>query len=143
MMKTEFEIKSVPPEMVLPIRQEVMYPGQAEELAQVAGDEEAIHWGLFATGKLVSVISLFNSLKYGRSLQFRKFATLADHQGKGYGSRILQEVLDYGVSQGYAVIWCNARVSALSFYNRFGFCQDGEAWQKNGIDYIIIKKALR
>lgn len=143
MMKPELEIKSVPLEVVLPIRQEVMYPGQSAELAQVAGDEEAIHWGLFSGEKLVSVISLFNSLKYGRSLQFRKFATLADYQGKGYGSRLLQEVINYGVSHGYAVIWCNARVSALGFYNRFGFCQDGDAWQKNGIDYIIIKKALR
>ncbi|MCG7859652.1 GNAT family N-acetyltransferase [Flavihumibacter sediminis] len=40
-------------------------------------------------------------------------------------------------------MWCNARVSALRFYERFGFCQDGDTWQKNGIDYIIIKKALR
>ena len=71
MMKTEFEIKSVPPEMVLPIRQEVMYPGQAEELAKVAGDEEAIHWGLFANNKLVSVISLFNSNKSGNLLPWQ------------------------------------------------------------------------
>ncbi|MCU0386183.1 MAG: GNAT family N-acetyltransferase [Flavihumibacter sp.] len=142
-MKTEFEIKSVPFAWVLPIRQEVMYPGKSAELANVAGDDEAIHWGLFVSDKLVSVISLFNSLKYGRSLQFRKFATLVTEQGKGYGSRLLQQVVDYGISEGYTVIWCNARISALGFYERFGFCQDGDGWQKNGIDYIIIKKALR
>lgn len=67
MIQSKLEIKSIPLEWVLPIRQEVMYPGQAAELAQIAGDEEAIHWGLFASEKMVSVISLFNSLKYGSS----------------------------------------------------------------------------
>lgn len=128
---------------VLPVRQEVMYPNAPVEMSMVEGDEGAIHWGLLANGQLVSVISLFDSPQFGHSLQFRKFATLVVSQGKGYGSRLLEAVLTYAAEKKYPGIWCNARVSALAWYQRFGFEITGEPWHKNGLDFIIIYKALK
>jgi GNAT superfamily N-acetyltransferase len=141
-MSQDISIIKLPAEAVLPIRHQVMYAGYPVALARVEGDENANHWGLHADGKLVSVISLFESSRYGGSLQFRKFATLEDCQGKGYGSRLMKAVIEYAKSKQYARIWCNARLSALSWYQRFGFEQEGDAWQKNGIDYIIISKLI-
>jgi phosphoribosylformimino-5-aminoimidazole carboxamide ribotide isomerase len=142
MNSREAEIKPVALAEVLAIRQEVMYPGQPAAWAKVEGDENALHWGLYAGGRLVSVISLFNSNNYGGSLQFRKFATLVSEQGKGYGTYLLKAVLEYAITQGYKAIWCNARITALDWYGRFEFLQEGVPWNKNGIDYIIIKKSL-
>ena len=142
MNSREAEIKPVALAEVLAIRQEVMYPGKPAAWAMVEGDENALHWGLYAGGRLVSVISLFNSNNYGGSLQFRKFATLVSEQGKGYGTHLLKTVVKYAVAQGYKVIWCNARITALNWYGRFEFQQEGLPWNKSGIDYIIIKKSL-
>ncbi len=135
-------IREIFPEQVLPIRQAVMYPGQPLEMVTLADDDTALHWGLFVDEQLVSVISLFPSGRYGQSLQFRKFATVAEEQGKGYGSELLNAVIQYAEDRHYEYIWCNARLSALDFYLRFGFSAEGEVWQKNGIDFIILKKEL-
>ncbi|WP_290792024.1 GNAT family N-acetyltransferase [Flavihumibacter sp. UBA7668] len=141
-MKLNSEIIELPLKEVLAIRQEVMYPGKSIELANVQGDETAIHWGLQINNKTVSVISLFDSEKYGKSLQFRKFATLTIEQGKGYGTMLLNAVVDYAVEKRYQAVWCNARLTALSWYQKFGFQQEGHVWNKNGIDYIILYKHI-
>lgn len=141
-MNQDISIISLRTEEVLPVRHQAMYAGRSLDLAKVEGDDTAIHWGIRADGKLVSVISLFDLSQYGGSLQFRKFATLEEYRGKGYGSRLLKSVLDYAEEKRYNRLWCNARFSALSWYERFGFVQEGEPWQKNGIDYIIISKMI-
>lgn len=141
-MKLNPDVIELPLKEVLAIRQEVMYPGKSIDLVKVPGDESALHWGLQINNKTVSVISLFESEEHGKSLQFRKFATLAAEQGKGYGSFLLNTVVDYAVEKKYRVVWCNARLTALSWYRKFGFQQEGDVWNKNGIDYIIVYKHI-
>jgi predicted GNAT family N-acyltransferase len=39
-------------------------------------------------------------------------------------------------------IWCNARLSALPFYEKFGMQAEGEPWTKHGIEFIKMNKQL-
>lgn len=82
------------------------------------------------------MLSLFQK---SNELQFRKFATRQECQGKGYGSRLLEHVVSYARQQGITRIWCNARQSAASFYRKFGFRETGEAFCKNEIVYVIME----
>jgi ribosomal protein S18 acetylase RimI-like enzyme len=48
-------------------------------------------------------------------------ATRRDLQGQGIGSKVIAAVVDHVAGQGGDLIWCNARVGAIAFYNKAGF----------------------
>lgn len=133
-------IQEVPYDEVLKIRKEVMYPDQDLDFVKLTNDHESIHMGYYINGKAVSILSLF--LK-NNELQFRKFATLQDQQGKDYGTKLIEWVLDYAKSMNFDSVWCNARQGKLSFYKKFGFKETDKTFEKNGYTYIIIKKELK
>ena len=121
------------------MRQQVMYPNHSIDFVKLEDDESGKHLGLYNDSELISVISLFER---GRAMQFRKFATRADRQGRGYGSVLLRYAIDRAIAKGFSSIWCNARVNAASLYERFGFHQVGEGWQQWGIDFVKMEKQL-
>lgn len=122
------------------MRQSVMYPHESLQFVQLEDDERGVHWGLYLEGELVSVISIFE--KQG-SVQFRKFATKTNMQGKGYGTALLQYVMDHAVTTDKKNIWCNARTSAIGMYQKFGMKAVGDTWQKYGIEFIKMEKQLQ
>lgn len=133
------QIKEAPIEAVWQMRQTIMYPSFALEQVKLPGDSEGLHLGLYEAGELVSVISVFTETG---SMQFRKFATQKGYQGKGYGTRLLQHVLELAVRNGCTAIWCNARTSALPFYEKFGLQAVGETWMQHGHMFIKMEKQL-
>ncbi|WP_248927963.1 GNAT family N-acetyltransferase [Paenibacillus hamazuiensis] len=130
------EIKRIGKELTWPIRHMVMWPDKDIEYVKLKDDESGLHYGLFAENKLVSVVSLF----IGRDeAQFRKFATLPEEQGKGYGSKLLQHVLDEMQASGVRRIWCNARRSKAGYYARFGLRETADVFNKDGVEYVIME----
>lgn len=75
----ENTLKEILKEQAWNIRHEVMWPDKSFEYIILEDDEDGLHFGLFNKEKLVSVISLFIN---GEEVQFRKFATLQQEQGK-------------------------------------------------------------
>jgi ribosomal protein S18 acetylase RimI-like enzyme len=55
-------------------------------------------------------------------------ATRSDAQGQGIGTLVLNAVFDHVAAEGGDLLWCNARVSAIAFYERAGFRTWGEQW---------------
>jgi phosphoribosylformimino-5-aminoimidazole carboxamide ribotide isomerase len=121
------------------MRQMVMYPEHTLEQVKLKDDAAGMHLGLFDNGALCSVVSLFNE---GTVLQFRKFATVTALQGKGYGSMLLRTVFERAKSGGVQRIWCNARTTAVSFYQKFGMEPFGDAWEENGHRFIKMQIEL-
>jgi phosphoribosylformimino-5-aminoimidazole carboxamide ribotide isomerase len=135
----EHDIRNVRLEDIWRIRREVMYPDETIAFVQLEEDEKGIHLGLYESGEIVSVISLFPQ---NDSLQFRKFATLTAKQGKGYGTQLLAHIMDWACENGYQSIWCNARLSATRLYEKFGMSAVGNSWEKWGIAFIKMEKSL-
>jgi phosphoribosylformimino-5-aminoimidazole carboxamide ribotide isomerase len=131
------DVRNVDLETIWRIRREVMYPAEELSYVQLPEDGTGKHLGLYIDDVLVSVVSVFEQ---GDDIQFRKFATLESEQGKGYGSRLLKYIIDLGVSEGRRMIWCNARVSASGFYEKFGMYMTGESWWKKDIEFIKMEK---
>ena len=136
-MKTQ--ILKVSVDEILHIRHYVLWPDKSLDFVKVPEDESAIHFGLYDSNQLVSIISLFPE---GESVRFRKFATLPEFQGKGLGSKLLQFSFDYARKHHYKRIWCDARTNALGFYERFGFEKFSEPFLKEKIEYYKIQKTL-
>jgi len=123
----------------IPIRQRVLWPNRPPEFCHVAGDEDALHFGAFVDDELVSVISLYIRNKEAR---FRKFATLVEHQQCGIGSVLLTHTISIAQEKGTTRIWCDARETAVEFYERFGLMKEGELFYKSGVGYYKMARIL-
>ncbi|AJY75630.1 GNAT family N-acetyltransferase [Paenibacillus beijingensis] len=134
------DIRRINKEMAWELRHVVMWPDKDVDYVKLQDDDEGIHYGLFSNERVVSVISLFVD---GDEAQFRKFATLRHEQGKGYGSKLLQYVLDEAQSMGIERIWCNARKNKAPFYAKFGLAQTPSIFSKGGIEYVIMEKLMK
>ncbi|MDI3319186.1 GNAT family N-acetyltransferase [Pinibacter soli] len=132
-------IKDAPLEDVLEMRREVMYPAFSIEQVRLKDDEEGNHIGLYVDGKLIAVISVFVRIDI---MQFRKFATKESCQGKGYGTHLLEYVMKLAKDRHCISIWCNARVSAKKFYEKFGMQVTGDTWLQDGHEFIKMEKQL-
>ena len=132
-------IEQIRTDLAWRIRHEVMYPNLSYDAIKLQNDGEGIHFGLFTGNQLTAVVSLFN---VGNSYQFRKFATIVDAQGKGYGSLLLNHIIDYVKTTGAEKLWCNSRVSAIGFYSKFGFIETDQHSVSNDIDFVIMELEL-
>lgn len=132
-------IEEVPARVVWPLRHEVMYPHLDFEAIKLPEDEAGTHLALYEDEALVSVVSLFRS---GDVLQFRKFATRADRQGKGYGTKLLEGILDRAQEQKIRRVWCNARRNASGFYQKAGFTETPETFFKDGYEFVVMERLL-
>ncbi len=121
------------------LRHRVMWPEQPFEYVQLAEDEAGIHFGLFENKQIISVISVFI---VNNTAQFRKFATESSLQGQGYGSLLLQHIIQEISDRNIEHLWCNARVSAIGFYQKFGLEVVSDSWLKDGIEYVKMAMPL-
>ena len=137
--KEEVQIEQIRYELTWRIRHQVMYPNLPFDAIKLPTDPEGIHFGLYVGDILSCVVSVFNE---DHVYQFRKFATLEVVQGKGYGSMLLSYVIAFIRQEGGIKIWCNARASAITFYERFGFKVRGEEFTEQGIDFVIMELQL-
>ncbi|MEL6357689.1 MAG: GNAT family N-acetyltransferase, partial [Bacteroidota bacterium] len=98
------DIRSIKAEDTWPLRQSIMWPEHPIEFVKLERDTtDGIHLGLFIEEQLVSIISLYIN---GYDMQFRKFATVVEQQGKGYGSLLLRYVIGMvGPQKGIKKIW--------------------------------------
>ena len=70
--------------------------------------------------------------------RLRGMATRPDAQGQGIGSAVLKAVLDHVAAAGGDLLWCNARVSAVAFYERAGFRTWGPEWVIGSIGPHVV-----
>ncbi|WP_242917620.1 GNAT family N-acetyltransferase [Pontibacter liquoris] len=134
------QIKEITAAQTWPVRHTVMWPGKEVDYVKLPDDAAGLHYGLFAEGELVSVISLFIT---GETAQFRKFATHTTCQGKGYGTALLQHLVGQAAEQGVTKLWCNARAEKAGFYEQFGLQETPNRFVKGAVAYVVMEMELR
>ncbi len=133
-------IKQIPPSETLPIRHKVMWPDKPLTYVKLPNDELGRHYGLFVNEKMTAIISLFIN---NNEAQFRKFATLNEFQGLGYGTKLLQSIIDLLKEEGVKKLWCNARVEKTKFYEKFNLRTTNKVYQKGGIEFVIMERYFK
>lgn len=133
-------ISEVPYQDVLTLRQQVMYPDRDIDFVRLPDDDLGLHIGVYEDDRLISVVSIF--LDRGE-VQFRKLATLSDMQNRGYASSLMQWLIDYANDVKVSRIWCNARITAVGLYEKFGYKKTDNVFSKNGHDYIIMERLFQ
>lgn len=138
-MKSDLKIEQITPELTWNIRNEAMYPNHPIEAVKLEDDFSGVHFGIFADNSLAGVVSVFED---GDTMVFRKLAVRPDFQNQKIGTKLLQYVIDYATENHKKQLRCNARVSAINFYKKFGFATNGNTFSKNGIDFMTIEKEI-
>lgn len=134
----KFKIHRIKAAETLPLRHRVLWPNHPISQSKVVGDDKAFHFGGFRCRELVCVASLFSD----EGVRLRKFATDPDHQGNGYGSKMLKHLLKEARSMDATVFWFDAREAALPFYERNGFKAKGPRFFKKEIPYRRVRLDL-
>ena len=130
-------IVQITSEETLSIRHKVMWPNKPVDFVQLPNDAEGRHFGYFKNDELISVISLFVE---NNEAQFRKFATLKEYQGKGFGSELLNELMLISEKEQLSKIWCNARINKIDYYSKFGMIETNDQFIKGEIGYVIMER---
>lgn len=141
-------IKEIGPLETFPVRQAVLRPGKPVETCHFDGDNlhTTHHYGLFNDAQLVAVITVLeNPLKNfdeQRQFQIRGMAVLDEFRGKGYGDDLLLYTENQIKSQNGDLIWFNARITAVGFYEKSGYQTLGPAFEITdvGQHYVMFKK---
>ncbi len=133
------EITEIKPSETLDLRHRILSPNKSIDSIILAEDDSGQHFGLFMNAQLISVISLFIENDTG---QFRKFATETSEQNKGYGSILLNRIIEESIKNNVKNLWCNARTTALGFYEKSGFEVVSEKWIKNDIEYVKMERTF-
>jgi GNAT superfamily N-acetyltransferase len=130
------EIKTINASDTWQIRHEVMWPDQPFEFVQLEEDNLGLHYGAYENDKLLSIVSCFIA---GEQMQFRKLATLAEYQGRGIASALLNHIFTAAREKEIKKVWCNARAEKKQFYEKFGMVDTGELFTKAGQEFVIMQ----
>ncbi len=140
MSGTAFRIDVVDAAAVRPLRSEVLRPGVPPERLVYEGDDVAGALHLAARdrdGDVQGIASLAPEPAPHRAgvaaWRLRGMATNPSVRGAGLGRRLLRACFAHVRDQGGGLLWCNARVVALGFYEKMGLHCEGEPFELPGI----------
>ena|SRR5690606_21458579 len=72
-----------------------------------------------------------------------RFAVLAEHRNQGFGSYLLEKMVDYARQQGYVKLVLSAQLEAISFYEKAGFEPYGEIYLDAGLEHRSMRLILQ
>lgn len=119
-------IKRISAEETLPLRSRVLRPGMDLSACVFPIDslDSTFHLGGFVDGQLVVIATFFpdHHPDFGDGgFKLRGMATDPDFSGRGYGAELIKFAVKELRSANASYIWCNARSSAVVFYQKLGF----------------------
>ncbi|HXW80069.1 MAG TPA: GNAT family N-acetyltransferase [Acidimicrobiales bacterium] len=123
---------------VVGLRQLVLRPHQTlEEVRwETDGQANAEHFCAYdEAGAVVCVASLWREPppwqpSAPNAWRLRGMATAPEWREKGAGSAVLTAVVAHVAGGGGGLLWCNARLGAVKFYERAGMATRGEQWEE-------------
>lgn len=143
-MTTNAELRAIPAATTRELRHLVLRPHQSAEtiVYDAEDDPDTLHIGAFVGPMLIGTGTIHPDAP-GR-FRIRGMAVLDGHRGEGIGSAILEGLIAHARSRSPRLIWCNARVPALSLYERAGFVQVGERFEMPHIGpHVRMELAIR
>jgi GNAT superfamily N-acetyltransferase len=140
-------IKKIPSTETFSVRHHVLRAGKPIESCIFNGDdlETTLHFGLYIEQELVGIVSLFQKcnpvFKEQNQYQIRGMAVLQNHQRKDFGKALILHSEAYCKNQNVDLIWFNARVEAVGFYEKMGYQKNGSSFEIPDVgEHILMFK---
>ena len=134
------KIKKIAWQQTIPLRHGVLWPNKPPEFCHVDGDAAGLDFGAFIDQELVCVASVYLQ---NNKAQLRKFATDERYQHQGIRSKMLKHIIEWLQNTQVESFWCDARETALGFYQRFDMDTCSERFCKAGVYYYKMEVFLR
>jgi GNAT superfamily N-acetyltransferase len=142
-------IKQVNAAAILTVRQAVLRQGLPIEASIFDKDEDrhTAHFGAFIGDTVIGCASLVRnaharfSPEFTQIAQLRGMAVLPGHRDSGIGGLLLRAVETKATEDGIEVLWFNARIKAVPFYEKNGYIKEGDAYEIEGVGthYFMFK----
>jgi len=125
---------------------DMVYPGDDDpgtsHFAAVEGDDDTVI-GIVTVSRQPPPAPVGAHSPAGDWWRLRGMATAEGHRSQGVGSALLAVAVAHVAAQGGRGLWCNARISAVAFYQRAGFLIIGERWDEPGLGpHVVMWRAV-
>ena len=132
---------------ILPLRHAVLRPGLARATAQFDGDHDPAtrHFAALSGATVVGCVSAMRRALDGvDAWQVRGMATRDDLAGRGIGRALLASATEaLRAEPGPRLLWCNARVTALRFWERAGWEAVSDVFDIPGVGpHRVLRRSL-
>ena len=107
-----------------------------EELEWDEHDESCVHVLASIDNEVVATGRLLETGQIGR------MAVLKSYRKQGVGSKILEKLLLIAESTDLKEVFLNSQLTAIEFYNKFGFKEEGGIFDDAGIPHKRMTKQL-
>ncbi len=108
-----------------------------EELAKDVADT---HLGLFINDEIIACLTL--TACENNRMKMRQVAVNPVFQGKGFGKKLAEASERYAIENGREVMFCNARKTAVPFYESMGYKIVSKEFTEVGIPHFVMEKQL-
>lgn len=129
-------IRYIQPEDTLRLRSLVLRKGRPLAECVFPNDAEGFHLGVFIDDSLMSIATFYqeNYKDLGSGgYRLRGMATHPDAEHRGLGRALIYFAIDELLAMNASYIWCNARSSAIGFYEKLGFQFCSEEFEIPGV----------
>ena len=120
------------------LRAMILRPDQTPEMTTYIGDyaPDTLHLGAFKNKHLVGIMTIMHQApkeytgnRADKLWLLRGMATLSEVRGQGYGAALVRSGCAYVALERGLYLWCEARESALGFYEKLGFALWGDRFE--------------
>ena len=132
-------IRKVDAKKVRPLRHAELRKGQDFSTTSYLEDYkvDTFHMVCIVDEKIVTCATFYpeksTKIKSENAYRLRGMATDSNFQRKGYATDLMIESFKELKEKGTDLLWCNARLVAVSFYESLGFKITGELFNIEGI----------
>ena len=102
-------------------------------------DETCDHFILFDGENFIGSIRVLSKEK---NIKLERMAILSEFRAKNYGRCAILQLIEYYQTQEYAKMILDSICSVRDFYKKCGFVEEGEIFQRVGIDHIRMSFTL-
>ena len=122
------------------VRSEVFVREQGVPAQLEWDDQDAVSLHLIAEARDGRAIGTARLLPDGR---IGRMAVLPAERGSGVGAALLEALLSLARERGLREVHLHAQLSAVGFYQRFGFQVEGEVFEEAGIAHRAMRLAVQ
>ena len=142
-----FLVKEIKPKDCYFIRHQVLWQHKSFDDCGIDIDDQegAFHLGAYKDDQLICVASFFkqSKAKFSEKNQYRlrAIATLPSAQNTGAARALLNTAFQILKEKGQNLLWCDARIIAIGFYEKLGFEKLGDRYSIPiiGLHYLMYK----
>lgn len=125
-----YELRNIASEETWPVRHLVLRKGRPLEDVYMEADEKTstFHLGMFYNSKIIGVASFMEDAKdifSGKQHRLRGMAVLPEFRKRGIAELLLKKGEEILKEKGCTVLWFNARIIAIRFYENMGYKKIG------------------